>query len=228
MECRYYAPWSGSIHPAAKLVLRNEWKEAHYFIADTFFRGDAPRKIQGSDGEVKAPFSRRPKCTRGRPSSGSSCRRKPGRSTFCAPSRATRNTECAGRSRSADSKPPCAEPSARPRCTGRRTWRREIREAGGSTTYGTSSTRVTSPQRSNRRIRERSGRPGGFPLQVQPARGLYRPFAISPRSTEQVETARATSLPSSVVTSHSTSPTERPRWTTFAFAYSFSSKTGRR
>ncbi len=39
-----------------KLVLRNEGKEAHYFVAETFFRSVATRKIQGSDGEVKAPF----------------------------------------------------------------------------------------------------------------------------------------------------------------------------
>jgi len=49
-----------------------------------------------------------------------------------------------------------------------------------------------------------------------------------PRRTEQVETARATSFPFSVVTSHSTSPTERPGGRTFALANSFSSKTGRR
>ena len=38
-----------------KLVLRNEGKEHHYFVAEKFFRTIATRKIQGSDGEVKAP-----------------------------------------------------------------------------------------------------------------------------------------------------------------------------
>lgn len=38
-----------------RLVLRNEGKEAHYFVAETFFRTIATRKVQGSDGEVKAP-----------------------------------------------------------------------------------------------------------------------------------------------------------------------------
>lgn len=38
-----------------KLVLRNEGKEHHYFVADRFFRTIATRKVQASDGEVKAP-----------------------------------------------------------------------------------------------------------------------------------------------------------------------------
>lgn len=38
-----------------KVVLRNEGKEQHYFVAEKFFRTIATRKIQGSDGEVKAP-----------------------------------------------------------------------------------------------------------------------------------------------------------------------------
>jgi uncharacterized cupredoxin-like copper-binding protein len=38
-----------------KLVLRNEGKEHHYFVAERFFRTIATRKVQGSDGEVKAP-----------------------------------------------------------------------------------------------------------------------------------------------------------------------------
>ncbi|HEX9191276.1 MAG TPA: cupredoxin domain-containing protein [Candidatus Deferrimicrobiaceae bacterium] len=38
-----------------KLVLRNEGKEHHYFVAENFFRTIATRKVQGSDGEVKAP-----------------------------------------------------------------------------------------------------------------------------------------------------------------------------
>jgi len=38
-----------------KLVLKNAGKEAHYFVAETFFKVIATRKIQGSNGEVKAP-----------------------------------------------------------------------------------------------------------------------------------------------------------------------------
>jgi uncharacterized cupredoxin-like copper-binding protein len=38
-----------------KLILRNEGKEHHYFVAEKFFRTIATRKVQGSDGEVKAP-----------------------------------------------------------------------------------------------------------------------------------------------------------------------------
>ena len=38
-----------------KLVLRNEGKEHHYFVSEKFFRTIATRKVQGSDGEVKAP-----------------------------------------------------------------------------------------------------------------------------------------------------------------------------
>ena len=38
-----------------KLVLRNEGREHHYFVAEAFFQTIASRKIQGSDGEVKAP-----------------------------------------------------------------------------------------------------------------------------------------------------------------------------
>ena len=39
-----------------KLVLKNAGKEAHYFVAEKFFTAIATRKIQGSDGEVKAPY----------------------------------------------------------------------------------------------------------------------------------------------------------------------------
>jgi uncharacterized cupredoxin-like copper-binding protein len=39
-----------------RLVLKNAGKEAHYFVAERFFRGIATRKVQGSDGEIKAPF----------------------------------------------------------------------------------------------------------------------------------------------------------------------------
>src|SRR3972149_3380991 len=40
----------------SKLVLKNEGKEAHYFVAEGFFRTIATRKIQGTDGEVNAPY----------------------------------------------------------------------------------------------------------------------------------------------------------------------------
>lgn len=39
-----------------RLVLRNAGKEAHYFVAERFFKGIATRKVQGSDGEIKAPY----------------------------------------------------------------------------------------------------------------------------------------------------------------------------
>jgi len=38
-----------------RLVLKNSGKEAHYFVAEQFFKAIATRKIQGSDGEIKAP-----------------------------------------------------------------------------------------------------------------------------------------------------------------------------
>jgi uncharacterized cupredoxin-like copper-binding protein len=38
-----------------RLVLKNAGKEAHYFVAERFFKTIATRKVQGSDGEVKAP-----------------------------------------------------------------------------------------------------------------------------------------------------------------------------
>jgi uncharacterized cupredoxin-like copper-binding protein len=38
-----------------RLVLKNAGKEAHYFVAEKFFKAIATRKIQGSDGEIKAP-----------------------------------------------------------------------------------------------------------------------------------------------------------------------------
>jgi len=38
-----------------RLVLKNAGKEAHYFVAGKFFKAIATRKIQGSDGEIKAP-----------------------------------------------------------------------------------------------------------------------------------------------------------------------------
>ena len=40
----------------ARLVLKNAGKEAHYFVAERFFKGIATRKLQGSDGEIKAPY----------------------------------------------------------------------------------------------------------------------------------------------------------------------------
>ena len=39
-----------------KLVLKNAGKEAHYFVAEQFFKEIATRKVQGSDGEIKAPY----------------------------------------------------------------------------------------------------------------------------------------------------------------------------
>jgi uncharacterized cupredoxin-like copper-binding protein len=39
-----------------RLVLKNAGKEAHYFVAEQFFKGIATRKVQGSDGEIKAPY----------------------------------------------------------------------------------------------------------------------------------------------------------------------------
>lgn len=39
-----------------KLVLRNAGKEHHYFVSERFFRNIATRKVQSSDGEVKAPY----------------------------------------------------------------------------------------------------------------------------------------------------------------------------
>jgi uncharacterized cupredoxin-like copper-binding protein len=39
-----------------KLVLRNAGKEHHYFVSEQFFRNVATRKVQSSDGEVKAPY----------------------------------------------------------------------------------------------------------------------------------------------------------------------------
>jgi uncharacterized cupredoxin-like copper-binding protein len=39
-----------------KLVLKNAGKEHHYFVSEQFFKTVATRKVQSSDGEVKAPF----------------------------------------------------------------------------------------------------------------------------------------------------------------------------
>ncbi|HZW37013.1 MAG TPA: cupredoxin domain-containing protein, partial [Candidatus Deferrimicrobiaceae bacterium] len=39
-----------------KLVLRNAGKENHYFVSEEFFGTIATRKVQSSDGEIKAPF----------------------------------------------------------------------------------------------------------------------------------------------------------------------------
>lgn len=38
-----------------KLVLRNEGKEHHYFVAEEFFGAVATRKVQSEAGEIKAP-----------------------------------------------------------------------------------------------------------------------------------------------------------------------------
>ena len=39
-----------------RLLLKNAGKEAHYFVAEQFFKMIATRKVQGSDGEIKAPY----------------------------------------------------------------------------------------------------------------------------------------------------------------------------
>ncbi len=39
-----------------KFIMRNEGKEHHYFVAGEFFGTVATRKVQSSDGEVKAPY----------------------------------------------------------------------------------------------------------------------------------------------------------------------------
>jgi uncharacterized cupredoxin-like copper-binding protein len=39
-----------------KLVLKNTAEHNHYFVSEEFFRNVATRKVQSSDGEVKAPF----------------------------------------------------------------------------------------------------------------------------------------------------------------------------
>lgn len=40
---------------STKLVLRNQGTVPHYFVAEEFFGTIASRKVQSSDGEVKAP-----------------------------------------------------------------------------------------------------------------------------------------------------------------------------
>ena len=39
-----------------KLVIRNAGKEHHYFVSESFFKNVATRKVQSSDGEIKAPY----------------------------------------------------------------------------------------------------------------------------------------------------------------------------
>ncbi|GAB4227889.1 MAG: cupredoxin domain-containing protein [Deltaproteobacteria bacterium] len=39
-----------------RVVLNNAGKAAHYFVAERFFRSIATRKIQDSNGEIKAPY----------------------------------------------------------------------------------------------------------------------------------------------------------------------------
>lgn len=75
-----------------KLVLKNDGKEAHYFVAERFFKSIATRKIQGSDGEIKAPSFTAVEVYPGRVWSGSWCRHGRGFSTSSAPSRGTPNT----------------------------------------------------------------------------------------------------------------------------------------
>ncbi len=39
-----------------RLILKNEGKGKHYFVSEGFFRAIALRKVQTSDGEIKAPY----------------------------------------------------------------------------------------------------------------------------------------------------------------------------
>ena len=39
-----------------KLQIKNEGKQKHYFVSEGFFRAIATRKIQSTDGEIKAPY----------------------------------------------------------------------------------------------------------------------------------------------------------------------------
>lgn len=39
-----------------KLIIKNDGEAKHYFVSDQFFRAIATRKVQGSDGEIKAPY----------------------------------------------------------------------------------------------------------------------------------------------------------------------------
>lgn len=39
-----------------KLVVKNSAKDNHYFVSEQFFGTIATRKVQSSDGEIKAPF----------------------------------------------------------------------------------------------------------------------------------------------------------------------------
>jgi uncharacterized cupredoxin-like copper-binding protein len=39
-----------------KMELKNEGSEKHYFVSGGFFRAIATRKVQSTDGEIKAPY----------------------------------------------------------------------------------------------------------------------------------------------------------------------------
>lgn len=39
-----------------RLIIKNDGKEKHYFVSEGFFEAIALRKVQSSDGEVKAPY----------------------------------------------------------------------------------------------------------------------------------------------------------------------------
>jgi uncharacterized cupredoxin-like copper-binding protein len=39
-----------------KLSLKNEGSEKHYFVSEGFFKAIATRKVQSTDGEIKAPY----------------------------------------------------------------------------------------------------------------------------------------------------------------------------
>ena len=39
-----------------KLQIVNDGKEKHYFVSESFFKAIATRKVQSTDGEIKAPY----------------------------------------------------------------------------------------------------------------------------------------------------------------------------
>ena len=39
-----------------KLQIKNDGKQKHYFVSEGFFKAIASRKVQSSDGEIKAPY----------------------------------------------------------------------------------------------------------------------------------------------------------------------------
>jgi len=75
-----------------RLVLKNAGKEAHYFVAEQFFKAIATRKIQGSDGEIKAPSFTAVEVYPGKTLEWFLVPARKGDSTCSAPSRDTPNT----------------------------------------------------------------------------------------------------------------------------------------